>query len=132
MYEIKLKNGAFSGINDFILSFEHFATSSMLVERVMKVIYLVGREMIPLREDKQYLNLRDFGVCLFTHLFLSILRPKQTQTNHKCQRYCVFVFVILQERIFKKLAKIRPKRIKTSTSLEIISKARSGEANYHF
>ena len=73
------------------------------------------------------------GVCLFTHLFPAKLRPKQTQTNHNCQLYCIFVFVIVQERIFQKQAKITPKRKKkTSTSLENVSKARAGEANYHF
>lgn len=94
----------------------------------MKVIYLVGREMILLCENTTIPQFGGFGVCLFTHLFLAKLRPKQTQTNHNCQRYCTFVFVIMQERILQKLAKIRPKRTKMRTSLENVSKAKAGKA----
>ena len=69
--------------------------------------------------------------CVLIHT-LSILRPKQTQTNHKCQRYCVFVFVIVQEQIFQKLAQIRPKRKKNEHEFGNHIKSQTGEANYHF
>jgi hypothetical protein len=38
----------------------------------------------------------------------------------------------VQERWFQKQAKIMPKKTKTSTSLENVSKAGAWEVNYHF
>ena len=75
-------------------------------------------DLIPLRGDTQYLSLGDFGMCEFTYLLLTKLRPKRPKTNHKCQRCCVFVFVIVQVRIFQKSHKNPRKPTKTSTGME--------------
>lgn len=50
------------------------------------------------------------GECLFTHLFLSKLRLNRPKTNHKCQKYVVFVFLHMQVQILKKWTKITRKR----------------------
>ena len=50
----------------------------------------------------QYLSLGDFGMCLFTYLFIAKSRPNRPKTNLICQGYATFVIMDVQVQIFKK------------------------------
>ena len=101
-----LENGAFSGINDFVISFEPLCYFSKLVKRVSKLFIprawighiawghgntLVGRIL----------------VCINLHTFsLPNIGTNRPKTNKLCQKYVVFVFLNVQVRIWKKWTKI--------------------------
>ena len=63
-------------------------------------------------------------VCAYSHTFYSPLldyyRPK---TNVKSQRYRVFVFVTVQERILQKKHQKQPKSLKRAPDLDKSQKA---------
>ena len=90
-----LENGAFSGINDFVISFEPPCYFSKLVERVSKLFILrAWIDHIAWGHDNTLVG--EILVCINLHTFyLTKTGPKRPKTNQLCQKCCVFAFLIM-------------------------------------
>lgn len=102
--------------------FYDFFWTSLLLYKVSRksyeIIYLVSVNWSHCVRARQYFSPGDFGECLFTHLFWAKIGPNKPKTNQNCQRMYVFVFVNVQERIFKKRTKNHEKMTKRARDLE--------------
>ena len=100
-----------------VLAISHHSHLSFLL--IGSLLYVLIQKLIMLS-----------GMCLLTYLFFPKLSPKRPKTNDKCQRYFVFVFVIVQGRISLKKHQNQPKSLKRARGLEKRQRAEAEEANY--
>jgi hypothetical protein len=100
-----LENGAFSGINDFVISFEPPCYFSKLVGRVSKLfISRAWIDHIPWGHGNTLVG--GILVCINLHtFFITKYRPKMTIWANKCQENACFYICDVQVRILRKSCK---------------------------
>ena len=105
-----MENGAFSGINDFVISFEHPCYFSKLVKRVSE-LFITKSWIDHIAWGHGNTLVGGILVCINLHTSslpnTGTIRPK---TNQLCQIYVVFVFLNMQVRKWKKWTKITRKQ----------------------